>query len=266
MATEYIDIHSHLTMYDKAEREKIIARMHESNTATITVGTNTEDSQASLAIARDTNGVMACVGIHPIDGAEDSFDTMAFEQMATDQNVVAIGECGLDYFKRDDQILPPKKQQVALFEAQIELAAEYELPLMLHVRPSGRETMDAYEDALEILEYHALYYGERLRGNAHFFAGDTAIAKRFLDLGFTVSFTGVITFAPAFNEVVRYVPVDMLHAETDAPFVAPEPHRGEQNEPSYVRYVYEYIAKVKQIDSLKMRQQLIDNSRRYFIL
>lgn len=263
---DYIDIHSHLTMFNPVERASVVCRMRDAGVWTISVGTDPADSQATVDIAGEFENVFACIGVHPIDGVNASFEKKTFQEMASDERVVAIGECGIDYFDRGDEALPAADTQKELFEAQIELAAEHELPLMLHIRPSDKETMDAYEDALDILEHHHATYGEKLRGNAHFFAGDTSIAKRFLDIGFTVSFTGVITFVPAFNEVVRYVPSDMIMAETDSPFVAPEPYRGQQNEPSYVPYVVRHIAKLRGVSESEMGTALVDNARRAFNL
>jgi TatD DNase family protein len=261
---QYFDIHSHLTMYNPVERARVVCRMRDVAAWTISVGTDTADSRQTVEVAREFENVVACIGIHPIDGMSDTFDKATFEELGADDSVVAIGECGIDYFERGDEPLPSADNQKELFEAHVELAAENELPLMLHIRPSGTETMDAYEDALDVLEHHHQTYGEKLRGNAHFFAGDTKVAQRFLDIGFTVSFTGVITFVPAFNEVVRYVPQDMIMAETDAPFVAPEPYRGQQNEPSYVPYVVRHIAKLRKVEEDQMGTVLVNNARRSF--
>lgn len=264
MTPQYFDIHSHMTMYNPVERAEIACHMRERDVWTISVGTDTDDSKNIIQVAEEFENVFACVGIHPIDGQADSFDKQTFTDLASHEQTVAIGECGIDYFEREGQSLPPAGEQKELFEAQIELAATAELPLMLHIRPSGKDTMDAYEDALEVLEHHHRMYGEKLRGNAHFFAGDTDIAQRFLDIGFTISFTGVITFVPAFNEVVRYVPDDMIMAETDSPFVAPEPYRGQRNEPTYVPYVVGHLAKLRYADQEQMAQVLVENARHFF--
>ena len=252
-------------MFNPVERASAVCRMREHETATITVGTNHEESRSATAVAEEFENVFACVGIHPVDGGTEQVDE-TLRGYARHDRVVAIGECGLDYFAKDGQELPPKATQVALFEAQIELAIELEKPLMLHIRPSDKQSVDAYEDALNILEPYAKKYGEKLRGNAHFFVGDETIARRFLDIGFTVSFTGVITLTPVFNEVVRYIPQDMLHAETDAPFVAPEPHRGETNEPIYVSHVVAHIAKLRGDDPTDLAATLLENGRRVFNL
>ena len=118
--------------------------------------------------------------------------------------------------------------------------------LMLHCRPSEK-SMDAYIDTLAVLSSYAKTHGERLRGNVHFFVGNTEIAKQFLNLGFTLSFTGVVTFTHDYDEVIRLAPLDMIMSETDAPFVAPLSHRGKRSEPTYVTEVVEHIAKIRNI-------------------
>ena len=262
---KYFDIHSHLDMYEPDERTGVLSRMEEYDVWTTTIGTNPDSSQRAVELAAQNERVYAAVGMHPEDATEYAYDADRFRELARREKVVAIGECGLDYYHSAESGEPSTETQKELFEAQIDLAVEHVLPLMLHIRPSGKETMDAYEDALEILEHHYRTYGEKLTGNAHFFVGDTDIARRFLDIGFSVSFTGVITFVPSFNEVVRYVPLDMMHAETDAPFVAPEPHRGEQNEPSNVRYVVEHIAKLRKADRDQVDRQLVHNAESLFV-
>jgi TatD DNase family protein len=132
-----------------------------------------------------------------------------------------------------------KARQRALFEAQITIALWVNKPLMIHGRPS-KGSMDAYEDILAILKNHP-----GIRGNVHFFVGNPAIAKQFLDLGFTMSFTGVLTFTHDYDEVVRYIPSDSLMSETDAPYVAPAPHRGKRNEPFFVRETIAAIARIR---------------------
>ena len=137
---------------------------------------------------------------------------------------------------------------------------------MLHLR-SGREVggRNAYDDALEILKSEA-----KVQGNAHFYAGSIKQAKAFFDIGYTISFTGVVTF-PAhkpgieeYLEVVRYAPLDMIHAETDCPYVAPVPHRGQRCEPWMVQEVYKSIAQIKEEDEEKVREQLIKNAKRLY--
>ena len=123
---------------------------------------------------------------------------------------------------------------------------------MLHIR-------QAYDDALEVIKSHA-----KVRGDTHFFAGSWDTAKKFLDLGFTLSFTGVITFTHDYDEVIKNTPLDMLLSETDAPYVTPVPHRGKRNEPAYVIEVVRKIAEIRGQDVEMVRAQLIENAVRVF--
>ena len=177
----------------------------------------------------------------------------------TDKNIVAIGECGLDYYHGNEK---GKELQKKAFRQQIELALEYQLPLMLHIRPS-EGTYDAYEDVLAILKGYKTNNLE-LIGDVHFFAGTVEIAQEFLDMGFYISFTGVITFAKVYEELVSYVPLDRILSETDAPYVAPIPFRGKRNEPSHVREVVKKIAEIKELDENMVAEQIMKNAKKLF--
>lgn len=124
---------------------------------------------------------------------------------------------------------------------------------MIHAR-------NAYEEILEILEPLKKIHGEKLRGNVHFFAGDWPTAQRFFELGFTISFTGVITFARDYDEVIKKAPLEMIMSETDAPFVAPAPYRGKRNEPSYVSEVVQKIAELRGEPLEGVRAALVKNA------
>ena len=176
-------------------------------------------------------------------------------KLAEHNRVVAIGECGLDYFSEPTE--EQKEKQREVFIAQIELANEMELPLMLHLR-NGKEG-NVYKEAYDILKKHS-----KVLGNSHFFAGSLEDAKRFWELGHTISFTGVITFTDAYNEVVKETPLEMIHAETDAPYVAPVPYRGKRNEPLYVREVVKKMAQIKDISEESLKEQLIENAKKSF--
>ena len=145
-----------------------------------------------------------------------------------------------------------EETQRRVFIKQIELANKLNKPLMLHIR-------NAYEDALEIIKAHA-----KVRGDVHFFAGDWEIAKKFLDIGFTLSFTGVLTFTHDYDEVVKNAPLDMILSETDAPYVTPVPHRGKRNEPAYVQEVVRAIAGIRGEDLEMVAIQVLANARRVF--
>lgn len=245
----YFDTHSHLNFpqYDR-DRAEVLARMEEYDIATVIVGTDAVTSKEAIALAETNERLFASIGVHPADDDNAQFDQALFENMVSNKKVVAIGEVGLDYFHSND-----KERQKRLFIAQTEFAVKHDVPLIIHCR-------EAYEDVLGILEG----YRGRVRGNVHFFAGSIEIADRVLDLGFNISFPGVITFTREYDEVVRYIPADRIMAETDSPYVAPVPHRGERNEPLYVRYVYQKIAEIRGEEEGKMREILTENALRFF--
>ncbi|MBI2048335.1 MAG: TatD family hydrolase [Parcubacteria group bacterium] len=256
----YIDTHSHphFPHYD-ADRDAVFARMREAGVATIAVGTSLATSKGAVDIAGQHSDIWAVVGVHPND-TEEMFDAAAFAPLLTER-VVGIGECGLDYFR--GTAVEDGARQKKNFEAQIALAIEYDLPLMLHVRPS-KGSSDAHDDAIDMLKSAQGKHGSRVRGNAHFFTGDAATARRYWDIGFTTAFPGVITFAPEVQEVVRVAPLDMILSETDAPYAAPVPHRGQRNEPAFVIEIVQSIATIKQLDEDVVREALLANAKRVF--
>lgn len=261
MSFRHIDIHSHLNLpqFD-VDREAVIAKMKKEGVATIVVGVDYESSKSAAALATAHENIFACVGLHPADNRHEVFDAEKFEELTKNPKVVAVGECGLDYYRLPSENIDEEKtrQQVA-FEKQIAFAVERNLPLMIHGRPS-KGTMDAYIDVLEIL---APYKGQ-IRGNVHFFVGDLDIARRFLDLDFTLSFTGVITFARDYDQVIRETPLEMIQSETDSPFAAPIPFRGGRAEPSHVREVIGQIAALKGATVSEVENTLLATAHRIF--
>ncbi len=259
MSFRFIDIHTHLNLDAfEIDGEEVAKRTLENEVAYINVGTGKETSERALALARShSSGVYATIGIHPthVSDGDEIFDHAQYKALAEDSKVVAIGECGLDFFRVSKDT---KKLQEEGFIQHIELANEIGKPLMLHIRPSEK-SMDAYEDALQILKTHS-----KVLGNVHFFAGTYEIAERFWNIGFTTSFTGVITFASQYDDIIKNAPLDMLHAETDAPYVAPIPFRGKRNEPLHVREVYARIASLRGEEEEMVRVQLLKNAERVF--
>ncbi|MFH1455077.1 MAG: TatD family hydrolase [bacterium] len=287
MGIKYIDIHSHLGFGDYGQDLKeVINRMEDSGVATITIGTDLESSKEAVKIANEFENVFACVGAHPADKKNFIFKEEEFSELAKNPKVVAIGECGLDYFacpqlKIESEKLKviskeEKERQKFEFKKQIEFAVKYNKPLMLHIRDSekilGGETLgikkgffsenfsSAYSDAYKILKK----YEGKARGNMHFFAGSLEWAKKFVDLGFTLSFTGVITFARQYDEIIKNISLDKIHAETDSPYVAPVPFRGKRNEPSYVIEVVKKIAEIRGENFEKVRIQILENAKNTF--
>jgi TatD DNase family protein len=278
MNFEYVDIHTHLNLsaFD-GDRDEVAGRTQEEGVAYINVGTQCDTSARAVELAGKYGaGVYATVGLHPVHtgksfhdekelGSEgrgftsrgEVFDRDYYRKLAEHPWVVAVGECGLDYYRIDKAT---KEKQDEAFIAQIELANELKKPLMLHVRPSAG-SMDAYEDSLTIVKRYA-----NVPGNVHFFAGDLDVAKKFWDIGYTTSFTGVITFASQYDDVIKNAPTSLLQAETDAPYVAPVPHRGKRNEPMHVREVYRRIAEIRGAEEEEIRKALLNNAKRLFAI
>src|SRR3989344_5618244 len=244
---KYFDVHSHLnaSQYD-ADREEVIQRMRESETHTIVIGTDLESSQKAVELAEKHEEIYASIGIHPADDPSASWEVYKFNKLISSKKVVAIGECGFDFYhaKKEEDYERQKK----LFVDQIEFAVKHNKPLMIHAR-------NAYEELLETLREF-----KGLRGNIHFFAGSWEIAQKFLELGFSLSFTGVITFTHDYDEVIRNAPLDKILSETDAPYVAPVPYRGKRNEPAYVSEVVKRIAEIRGEDFELVRTSLVRNA------
>jgi len=258
-----IDVHSHVSFpeYDH-DRGAVLDRMRYQNIKTITVGVDLESSLRAVEIANQHDGMYASVGLHPADNKKESFNVEDYAELVNNIEVVAIGECGLDYYRIKDNDKEEKKRQEKEFRAQIEFALLHDLPLMLHMRPQ-KGTMDAYERGLEILkEYKDT--GDSLRGNVHFFVGDKRIAKEYVALGFTLSFTGVITFASDFDAVIKETPIEMILTETDSPYATPVPNRGKRNEPVYVSAVVSRIAELKGMTKDEAAPILVENAYRVF--
>jgi len=249
---KYFDIHSHLnsSAYQK-DFDEVIKRLKETETHTMVVGTDFESSKKAVDLADKYEEIYACIGIHPVDNPSRSFEREKFEKLVKHPKTVAIGECGMDFFHADKNI--DYDRQKKLFLDQVKFALVHNKPIMIHAR-------NAYEELLEILEPVKKKYGVTLRGNVHFFAGSAEIAKRFFDIGFTVSFTGVITFARDYDEVIKSAPLNMIMSETDSPYVTPIPYRGKRNEPSYVSEVVKQIAEIRGENDKMVGDILVSNT------
>ncbi|MEN9582172.1 MAG: hypothetical protein RL641_126 [Candidatus Parcubacteria bacterium] len=248
--------------------------------ATICVGTDLASSKRAIEIAEMSPNIWATIGQHPTDTDED-FDITTYEEMAKHPRVVAIGECGFDFFRTPKESRTTDgqtvfKKQKELFLKQITLAEKTGKPLMIHARPSkgmtpdGIVNMDAYEDTLNILSNFP-----QVRANFHFFVGDTTIAQKALDAHHTMSFDGPITFSRDYDEVIKMLPLESIMAETDSPFAAPEPYRKNDRtgmsgraEPWMVKEVVKTIAKIKGMDDEigeeKVRQAMLNNAKQFF--
>lgn len=278
MEFKYIDIHAHTNFkaFDEDRRETI-ERALSAGVMVMNVGTQIDTSRKAVEMANEfSEGVYAIIGLHPIHtgasyhdvkelGEEgkaftsrgEEFDADAYRELLKDPKVVAIGECGLDYYRCTEETIAKQKEA---FIGQIKLANEFKKPLMLHIRNNPEDTThNAYWDSLELLKEHA-----EVKGDVHFFAGDLSIAKAFTDFGFTISFTGVLTFTHDYDEVVKEIPLEMIMTETDSPYITPVPYRGKRNEPMHVREVVKRIAEIKGIPLEETAKVLFANAKRVF--
>jgi len=278
---QYIDTHTHLNLSAfNEDREETLARTVAAKVAHINVGTKESTSKLGVEIADKNEGSWAIIGLHPIQtnsGFHDEeeigghghpfvskgeyFNKNFYRDLAKSRKVVGIGECGFDYYHNAKDSFATQEEA---FIAQIELANELSLPLMIHTRdpkpcaasPTGNS---AYADVEAVLKQYC-----KVPGNIHFYAGTYEQAKKFFDLGFTVSFTGVITFAAPYKELVASIPLDLMHAETDSPYVAPVPYRGRRCEPQYVKSVVEKIAEIKNLPLEEVKLQLLKNAEKLY--
>lgn len=265
MNTRYIDAHCHIQFeqYD-ADREEIIRQMKEQGIVAIVVGCDLESSRKAVALAEKYEHLYASVGLHPNHAGDESFDESLYRTLAQSTKVVAIGECGLDYFRPTEVNDEVKEKQKEIFKKHITLAGELDKPLILHPRPA-KGTQDAYHDIIAILQEAKNTY-PRLRGDSHFFVSGEVEAAAFIVLDFTVSFTAVITFARDYDEVIRTVPLASILSETDSPYVAPASRRGQRNDPLAVVDVVAKIAEIRGEDLETIRQALLANAEHIFSL
>lgn len=207
----------------------------------------------ALAIATSYPGLFATVGMHPHDAKRVSDeDLKRLKELISDPKVVAVGETGLDFYYDHS----PREIQIELFCRFIHMARQAGLPIVVHNREAQREVAELIRNE-----------GKReLRGVIHCFTGDYEAARAFLDLGFYLSFTGIITFknADSLRDVVRKLPLDRILVETDSPYLAPVPHRGKRNEPAFVRLVAETVAKIRRISLEEVAQATSLNAQRLF--
>lgn len=250
----WIDVHTHLNfLKDKSPEEALIEARAAGVSRFITIGTEPADHPVVLAIAQKYYPEVGCsLGIHPHEGKVYSDEIHQFLEDNVDRKeVIAVGEIGLDYHYDNS----PREEQKDAFRRQLDLAARHKLPIEIHTR-------DADEDTVEILKE----YRGRLSGIIHCFTGTQYLAENSLDLGLDISFSGVITFKNAgdLREIVKYVPLDRLHVETDAPFLAPIPMRGRSNVPAYVVHTAQAVADLKGIPLEVLKEATRENARRTF--
>ncbi len=246
------DTHAHLHFPDFApDLDDVLARARATGVRRmLTVGTDVESTRAAVALAEREAGVWASVGVHPHEAAAlDDAALLELERLAQSPRVVAVGEIGLDFY-RD---LSPRDAQERAFRRQLDLARRLGKPVLVHCR-------DAHAEVLAILAEERV--GE-VGGIMHCFSGDVEIARRCLDLGLLVSLAGPVTYpkARALPDVARFVPADRLVIETDCPYLPPQPHRGQRNEPAYLELTAARVAELRGEPVDRLAARLSDNAR-----
>ena len=248
-----IDVHAHLDMLEETPAQTLARAQAVGVEKIITIGTEPADHPLVLKIAQDLYPHVYCtLGFHPHHGSQWSQATADFMlKHAADREVVALGEMGLDYYYKNSA---PEEQKRA-FREQLEIASQVGLPVEIHTR-------DAEQDTVEILRE----FRGRVGGLIHCFTGTQDLANKCLDLGFNISISGVVTFknAEALREVVQSIPLERLHVETDAPFLAPIPHRGAKNTPAFVTHTAAKVAELKGITVAELAVITTQNAKTLF--
>ncbi|GAB6179079.1 TatD family hydrolase [Desulfotomaculum defluvii] len=249
-----IDSHAHLDNERfNEDQTQVIARCEEKLTAVINVGYDLVSSGRSVKLADSYPFIYAAVGIHPHDAKEAPEKYLEqLRKMAEHPKVVAIGEIGLDYYYD----LSPRDIQKKVFREQLQLAKELNKPFIIHDR-------DAHGDIMQILREEAPYPAG---GVMHCFSASWEIAQECMKLGLYISLAGPVTFANAgkLKDIAEIVPLDRLLVETDCPYLTPVPHRGKRNEPAYVQYVVDHVARLKNMDAQELAQRAAENTIRLF--
>ena len=250
----YVDTHAHL-YFDQFDddREAVLSRAGDAGVdRIINIGINIETSLQSIAYADKYQMVYASAGVHPHDAEDAPQDYLTkIEEMIAHPKVVAIGEIGLDYY-RD---YSPRTIQLDTLRRQLDLAIAHDMPVIVHTRAAWKDIYSIFEGE----------YCNRLRGVFHCFSGEVEDMKRVLDLGFYISFTGVVTFKNASAiDVAAKVPVDRLMLETDCPFMAPVPYRGKRSEPAHVPHIAKKIAEVRGMGVEELGERTTQNAETLF--
>lgn len=248
-----IDTHAHLEMIEDVYQ--VIQRAGDAGLERIVaVSSDPVSSKRTVQIASESPIVFAAVGIHPHESSGSTDEALGeIEELAKEQKVVGIGETGLDYHYMHS----PREVQIDSFRKQIDIAKRLNLPLIVHVR-------EAHEDALQVIKGENAW---ETMGVIHCFTGDYEAAKRYIDEGFYISFSGIVTFKNGedIREAARKIPIERMLIETDSPYLAPAPFRGKKNEPAYVKYVAESIAQLRGVSAEKIEEETTTNAKNLFI-
>lgn len=246
-----IDTHAHINDEVYSDLEQIIENMQQDNLEKIVIASaDYKGSKRAIELANIHKNLYAMIGIHPDNSSEFTDLVRQFIiNNGTNKKVVAIGEIGLDYHSASFD----KQSQQKIFIEQLQLANRLNLPVVIHVR-------DAYEDMLNILKQNKNLITNG--GIIHCFSGSYEIALEFIKLGFKIAFGGVLTFKNAKKAVdsASKIPLENLVVETDCPWLCPEPHRGERNQPKYVNFVVQKLADIKQMSKNELEKILLDNT------
>ena len=260
-----IDTHCHPQMDDfRDDQEAVIKRSLEQGIGMVIVGTTLADSVETVRLAEKypSQPVYTSVGVHPTDGDLGEIHPAQLAALMGSSKLVAIGECGLDYYRLEPDDAEPRQLQADVFEQHVLLAAQTGKPLLIHTRDRV-DVFDAYDDMLTILT--RLQFK---RFVMHCYSGDWAHAEQFLELGGLLSFTGILTFPKSemMQDVARRAPLDRIMVETDAPFLAPVPHRGQRNESAYVAFVAEKLAEIRGVSVEEIQTATTANAKKFFLL
>lgn len=232
----WIDVHTHINMLELNMDEALKEARANGVERMITIGTGHDDLEKVIQYSRENAPeVYGTLGFHPHDAKTyDQAGEDIIQKGAKEPRIIGIGEIGLDYYYSHSE----HEVQKTVFRRQMEIAQENDLPIEIHTR-------DAEDDTIEVLQA----FKGKVRGLFHCFTGTMDLAKRGLDLGYNISISGVVTFktADALREVVKYVPLDRLHLETDAPFLTPVPFRGTKNHPALMVHTAQVVADLKNV-------------------
>lgn len=272
-----VDTHCHVGFRAyAADADEVIARAQKEGIIMVTIGTQQDTSRAAAELANKYDCMYASIGLHPthtiahgfndtqeldFKPRQEAFDEAVYEAILKSSNkIVGVGECGLDYYRLPAETAKEmKKTQWAAAIAQFAFAAKHGLPVIVHCR-------DAHSDMLSLIKESAAANPSNKRGVIHCFTGTYEEAKKYIEEGWYISFSGIAAFAKDVGEVAAKLPLESIVIETDAPYLTPPPHRGKRNEPLYVKFVAESIANRRGISLEALAEQTTKNAVQLFQL
>lgn len=276
-----IDTHCHLNFKTfRDDWRDVIDRAFDNNIWMINIGVDHETSRRAVEIANEyKEGVYSAIGFHPIyvknsdKKAEEIVNIDLYKNLIEDKKVIAVGEIGLDYYhvmegtpRLSSLISPDHRQEIndkkmiekmrqrqkEVLRLQLRLAKDLEKPVIFHSREATDDLMKVVQEFLP------------LKGVIHCFSESWKEAEKYLDMGLLISFTGIITFTDKYDETIKNIPLEKIMIETDAPYLTPEPFRGKRNEPPYVKYIAQKIAKIKGVSTGVVSKKTTQNARKFF--